>query len=312
MEQQIRTWQNGRERNRGARRGREPEMEMAAQPSPWSSFIFFPHYNDIQLHNNLIHFPFCPLSRSHLRRRLSSYAARDSRRRRRKWDSNAETIRAKGFSFNTQNDDEEADDDDDDEEEIASSGILDEAIDSFWILKVFKSFGWALPAILLSLFFATGPKAFLMALALPLGQSAITLAFQKLFGRSQSKQKRKTRVRKRTKNTSPRTVKNVKMEEEVQEGQQSRKGMKGYQSWVVSDDGSVNEGGQDAPSFGGWDELDGMGSTRMSSTKASSSKKTTNEKGKLSMKRTNSDAPLLLRLLFAVFPFLGSWTKLFW
>ena len=110
-------------------------------------------------------------------------------------------------------------------------------------MQVFKSFGWTLPVILLSLFFATGPKAFLMALALPLGQSAITLAFEKLFGRSQSKRKRKARARKKTKNTFRSTGRNVKMEEEVQEGQKSRKGTKDYQSWVVSDDGSVNEGG---------------------------------------------------------------------
>ncbi|XWS13955.1 hypothetical protein CRYUN_Cryun36dG0083000 [Craigia yunnanensis] len=269
-------------------------MEMAAaQPCPSSSFIFFNHNSKTHLHN-LIHFPFCPPSRSHLRRRFSSYAAGDSsgstrKRRRRKWDSNAETIRAKTFRFSTQNDDDDNEEEDDDyDEEMSSSGILEEAIDSMWILKVFKSFGWTLPVILLSLLFATGPKAFLMALALPLGQSAITLAFEKLFGRSQSKQKRKARVRKKTKNTVRSTVGNVKMEEEeVQEGQKSRKGTNDYQSWVVSDDVSINEGDQGATSFGGWDELDGMESTRMSSTMASGSKRTTNEKGKLSMKESD-------------------------
>ena len=178
-------------------------------------------------------------------------------------------------------------------------------------MQVFKSFGWMLPVILLSMF-ATGPKAFLMALALPLGQSAITLAFEKLLGSSQNKQKRKVRVRKKTKNTFQRPVRNVKMEEEVQEGQKSRKRRKDYQSWVVSDDGSVNEGGNGATSFGGWDELDGMGSMRMSSTMANGSKRTSKEKGKLSMTESKNDAPLLLRLLIAVFPFLGSWTRLFW
>ncbi|XP_022760420.1 uncharacterized protein LOC111306777 [Durio zibethinus] len=236
-------------------------MEMAAtQRCPCSSFIFFTQQQKTNLHN-LIHFPFCSLSHPHLRRRFSSYAARDSsstsRRRRSssKWDSNAETIRAKGF--NTQNDDD-GDEDDDYDEETASSGILDEAIDTIWILKVFKSFGWTLPPILLSLLFATGPKAFLMALSLPLGQLAITLAYEKLLGRSQSKQKRKARVRKKTKSTSRSTLKKVKMEEEVQQDQKSRKGTKDYQSWVVTDDGSVNEGGT---SLGGWDEheLDGMG-----------------------------------------------------
>ncbi|OMO95286.1 hypothetical protein COLO4_16006 [Corchorus olitorius] len=288
-------------------------MEMAVEPwrlcSP--SFIFLPNQNKSHLHQ-LIYFPFCPLSHSHLHRRFCSYAAGDNsssrRRGRSKWDSNAETIRAKGFSFNTQNED---DDNEEEYEEMASSGILEEAIDSIWILKVFKSFGWTLPPILLSILFATGPKAFLMALAVPLGQSAITLAFQKLVGMSQGKQKRKARVRRKTKNTSPRTVKKAKMKEQAQEGQKSRKRTKDYQSWVVSDDTSVNESGQDASSFGGWDELDGMGSMRVSSTVASGSKTTSEEKGKLSMKRSTNDAPLLLRLLIAVFPFLGSWTKLF-
>ncbi|XVF38564.1 hypothetical protein REPUB_Repub20aG0113000 [Reevesia pubescens] len=289
----------------------------ATQSCHCSSFIFFTQKQKTHLHN-FIHFSFCPLSPSHLRRHFSSYAARDSgnnnsrRRRRSKWDSNAETIRGKGFRFNTQNDfDEEDEEDEDYDEEMASSGILEDGIDSIWIFKVFKSYGWSLPPILLSLLFATGPKAFLMALALPLGQSAVTFAFEKLF-RSQSKQKRKARVRKKPKNTSRRTVKNVKMEEEQQEGRKSRKGMKGYQSWVVGDYDSVNEGGNGAISFGGWDELDGVGSTRMPSTTESVSKRTTKEKDKLSMKQSKSDAPLLLRLLIAVFPFLGSWTKLFW
>lgn len=216
-------------------------------------------------------------------------------------------------------------------------------------MQVFKSYGWALPVILLNLFFATGPKAFLMTLALSLGQSAVTLAFEKLSGRSQSKQKAKVRVRKKTRNRFRRTVRNVKMEEEVLERKKSRKRTNDYQSWVVSNDISVNEGDQGATSFGGWDELDGIGPTRMSSAMESGSKRTTmekgnfskkdskseeldglgpmrmpstmesgskrtttKEKGNLCMKESKSNEPLLLRLLIAVFPFLGSWTKLFW
>ncbi|XVF62756.1 hypothetical protein PTKIN_Ptkin09bG0033900 [Pterospermum kingtungense] len=324
----------------------EEDMEMAAtqaQPCATSSLSFFTHNNKTHLHNII-----------HLRRRFSSYAAGDRsgsssrKRRRRKWDSNAETIRAKSFRFNTQNEEDDEEEDDDYGEELANSGILEEAIDSIWILKVFKSYGWALPVILLSLLFATGPKAFLMALALPLGQSAVTLAFEKLSGRSQRKQKPKARLRKKTRSRFRRTVRNVKMEEEVQEGHQSRKETSDYQSWVVSDDISVNEGNQGSTGFGGWDELDGLGPTRMPSTMASGSKRTTTEKrnlsmkesksdeldgmgpmrmpstmgsgskrttkekGNLSMKESKSNEPLLLRLLIAVFPFLGSWTKLFW
>ncbi|XWS39106.1 hypothetical protein CRYUN_Cryun18bG0021700 [Craigia yunnanensis] len=203
----------------GALRSRKAEIWKlaAAQPCPCSSFIFFTHHNKSHLHN-LIHFPSFPLS--------LIYAV-DSAHMQPEIAAAVE------------------------EEEEEASGTLMLRI---FVPKVFKSFGWMLPVILLSLF-ATGPKAFLMALALPLGQSAITLAFEKLLGRSQNNQKRKVRVRKKTKNTFRCPVKNVKMEEEVQlqEGQKSRKGRKDYQSWVVSDDGSVNEGGNGATSFGGWD-----------------------------------------------------------
>ncbi|TYJ20259.1 hypothetical protein E1A91_A09G251500v1 [Gossypium mustelinum] len=283
-------------------------MEMAAttvQPCP-SSFIFFTQRQKTRLHN-IIHLPFLPLPPSHLRRRFSSSAARDSnsRKRRRKWDSNAETIRAKDFTFNTQNNEDEDDEEEEDYDgETASSGILEEAIDSIWILKPFKSFGWGLPPILLSLLFANGPKAFLMALALTIGQSAIAFSFEKVSGKSQSKQKRKTRARKTKKYTSRRTVRNIKKEEQVHEGPKNKKGMKGYQSWVIDDQGTT--------SFGGWDELDGTEPTRTPSTMENGSKRTTKPKDRLSMNETESNEPLLLRLLIAVFPFLGSWTKLFW
>ncbi|TYH55909.1 hypothetical protein ES332_D09G269900v1 [Gossypium tomentosum] len=283
-------------------------MEMAAttvQPCP-SSFIFFTQRQKTRLHN-IIHFPFLLLPPSHLRRRFSSSAARDinSRKRRRKWDSNAETIRAKDFTFNTQNNEDEDDDEEEDYDgETASSGILEEAIDSIWILKAFKSFGWGLPPILLSLLFANGPKAFLMALALTIGRSALAFAFEKVLGKSQSKQKRKARARKTKKYTSRRTVRNIKKEEQVHEGPKNKKGMKGYQSWVVDDQGTT--------SFGGWDELDGTEPTRTPSRMENGSKRTTKPKDRLSMSETESNEPLLLRLLIAVFPFLGSWTKLFW
>ncbi|KAK8982621.1 hypothetical protein V6N11_046538 [Hibiscus sabdariffa] len=177
-------------------------------------------------------------------------------------------------------------------------------------MQVFKSYGWSLPPILLSLLFASGAKAFLMALALPLGQSAITLALEKISGKSQRKQKFKARVRKAKKYASRRTVRNVKREKEVHKGSNNRKGMKkGYQSWAVDDD-SLN--GQGTSSFGGWDELDGMGSTRMPSAVENEPKLTAKVKDKLSMEQSRSNEPLLLRLLIAVFPFLSSWTKLFW
>ncbi|KEH31032.1 hypothetical protein MTR_4g088590 [Medicago truncatula] len=87
-------------------------------------------------------------------------------------------------------------------------------------IQVFKSYGWTLPIILASWLLSTGPKAFLMALAIALGQSALALAFEKLWGRTESKPKRKCRMKRKRRN-----------------------------SWVVENYGSVDSGSRDAPSF---------------------------------------------------------------
>ena len=50
--------------------------------------------------------------------------------------------------------------------------------------------------------FSTGPKAFLMALAIPLGQSALALAFEKLWGWTESKPKRKYRMKRKCQNVN--------------------------------------------------------------------------------------------------------------
>lgn len=145
-----------------------------------------------------------------------------------------------------------------------------------------------------------------MALALPLGQSALSLAFEKLWGRTQSRPKRKSRKRRKPSAT---TEANAKMgeKEKYDEDQETSNEKMGYQSWVVGNDGSVDNGGQDATSLGGWDDLE-----RMKSDGRQSRRKPREKMGKLSRRERNSDTPLLLRLLIAVFPFLGSWTKMFW
>lgn len=179
-------------------------------------------------------------------------------------------------------------------------GILDEFIDSVYIFKVFKSFGWLFPPFILSMLAATGPKAFLISFALPLGQSALSLAFKKLFGRKQNQPKRKSRIKKKP---SAKRASGIDMEEEKEEKIPLRK--TGYQSWVGSEDGSANKGGgQNDASFGGWDELDKQGEY------FSKERPSRPEKGsRLSRRGRKTNAPLLLRLLIALFPFLGSWTK---
>ncbi|KAM2039325.1 hypothetical protein ACFX1T_012780 [Malus domestica] len=293
-------------------------LPLAAQPHPWR-----PRYS--------FHFIFQnPLPSTHLSR---SYAPSY-----RRWDSNAETIRSQRFGFNFRdkgNREEDAGDDEEEEEEEeedyeysrskgtnkrrwwsdessemeeeSSGGILEDAIDSFWILKVFKSYGWAFPAIIASLLLSTGPKAFLMALALPLGQSAFSLLFEKLWGRTRSRPKHKSRTRRRRKPfaSSFGNAKTDDKERYVEDQETSDRSM-GYQSWVVGNDTSADDSGREASSLGGWDDLERMESARRQSRRKPMGK------GKLSRRERNSDTPLLLRLLIAVFPFLGTWTKMFW
>ncbi|KAI9078778.1 hypothetical protein K1719_039236 [Acacia pycnantha] len=235
-----------------------------------------------------------------------------------RWDSNAETVRDRKFNFNFRG--KGADDDDDEEYEKKrrwwwsdepqefeeeTSWTWEDAIDSVWIFKVFKSYGWTFPIIILSWLAASGPKALLMALALPLGQSALALAFEKLWGSDKSKPKRKTRMRRKP---TASAVSGAKVQEQPEETQRRRKGKTSYQSWV--DNGSVGRDKQSAPSFGGWDDLDRAGPTMRSSQVANGSERLSEEKGKLSRAVRKSDRPLLVRLLIALFPFLGSWTKM--
>ncbi|XP_039134508.1 uncharacterized protein LOC120271892 [Dioscorea cayenensis subsp. rotundata] len=245
----------------------------------------------------------------------------------RSWDSNAEFFRTRRFevrddpgwgfwkrgrrrwwSDEAEFDDDVDDDDDDDDDEI------DQPWERIWIFKVFKAYGFLLPAIIASMLLATGPKAFLMALALPLGQSALSLAFEKVWGNSsegeRARQKTKEKPFRRSTSAS-----DFKWRDEED-------GAQGYRSWVSGDVGMDDQGddvvSHPPRSFGGWDELDRQeGSTKRTTRRhrpitmtGSSSENTSEDRGKLSGNVKYRDAPLFLRLLIAVFPFLGSWTRM--
>ncbi|KAL5990302.1 hypothetical protein ACLOJK_011199 [Asimina triloba] len=176
------------------------------------------------------------------------------------WDSNAESLRAGRFRFQGDADqgrrrekrkwwsDEDEDDDNESSEIEEDSDAFDEQLwDTFWIFKVFRSYGWMLPAIIISMLLATGPAAFLMALAFPLGQSVLSLAVDKVWGSMQDRPKRKSRSKK----------KNQENRENSGDGQRW-----GYKTWVVTDDGLIDkDNSQRLSSFGGWDELDRPGKT---------------------------------------------------
>lgn len=118
-----------------------------------------------------------------------------------------------------------------------------------------------LPPIIISTLVATGPKAFLMALALPLGQSALSFAADKLWGKPQTNQrKRAAKAKKKKTKEKPfaqRTSYTRTQMGEEEDVKQDSFGRPAYQSWAAAggEDGKAGEGGgRPEPSFGGWDE----------------------------------------------------------
>ncbi|XP_059289194.1 uncharacterized protein LOC132042657 [Lycium ferocissimum] len=225
-----------------------------------------------------------------------------------KWDSNAETIKNQNFSGVGGLEDEQ---EELDEDEILDQGaqVLEEYIQSIWIFKVFWSYGWALPPIIIALLITGGPKAFLMALAIPLGQSTFSFAIQKMLDATQDKPRSKSKTKKRQRApTSSKT--NFWRRGSPKTGKRKS----GYQSWVSNNEVSTNKDDQEVSRYGGWDELDRETESRTGfKSSFQSSVKTSNiptEKGKLSTPEAKSDTPLLLRLLISMFPFLASWTKM--
>lgn len=171
-----------------------------------------------------------------------------------------------------------------------------------------------MPPILISWLIASGPKALLMVLAIPFGQSVVTLVLNKLFGGPRKKAKPKRKVRKKGRPFRGRLSDSELDDEEIDENPGNVKGKMGYQSWVANDNGAAaaDENTQDKLQFGGWDDLEEMEPPQRPSPRMPGrSRRKTSENGELGMSASRSGTPLLLRLLIAVFPFLGSWTKLF-
>ncbi|KAK6911294.1 hypothetical protein RJ641_023387 [Dillenia turbinata] len=200
--------------------------------------------------------------------------------------------------------------DDDDDDDDGFGGFLEDSIDTNWIFKVFQAFGWMLPAVFLSMIFGTGSNAFLMALALPLGQSVISLVIDKVWGEPDP-QKPRRRARKKPSSTAAR---DMRMPDEghrqnIRTGQEKES----HRPRQAANDGSFKKGSEGAQHFGGWDELDrkawvDMSSKRGPTTKANGSQNPLKKGRKLSRRR-NRETPLLMRLLIAFFPFLGTWTR---
>ncbi|XP_052186505.1 uncharacterized protein LOC127797552 [Diospyros lotus] len=196
----------------------------------------------------------------------------------------------------------------DNEEDEVGFGVLEDYIDPSWIFKVVNAFGWMVPAIAISMLLGTGSNAFFMALVLPIAQSAVSLATEAFWGRSRGRPKPKRRTKAKP---FARTASDVGMNKE-KEDIGSSKARENYQSWRAGNDSSSKTRDQRRPpsSFGGWDALD-EGAGSYNGSPAQKAKETRQQKrSKLSRRVRNRERPLLLRLLVAVFPFLGSWTRL--
>ncbi|KAK2988620.1 hypothetical protein RJ640_026435 [Escallonia rubra] len=198
-------------------------------------------------------------------------------------------------------DDDDLDEDDEDEfwGPEASIGIA-------WLFKVFRAFSWMLPAVAISMLLGTGPNAFFMALALPLAQSALSVVTDRLWGRSTDIPRSKPRTQRRP---SARTASNSRMSKGKEQNTPTDKRMKNQQSSAAATEAADNMGERSTRDFGGWDELVKKGMAEKVPRMESEPRQA--KKGKLSRRVRSRDKPLLLRLLIAVFPILGSWTKLF-
>jgi len=234
--------------------------------------------------------------------------------------------------------------------------------------------------MLVSMLVATGPKAFLMAMAIPLGQSAISFLLAAIWGRRRSNRDDRWR--------GPFEEEDDEEEEDYPEdatdfatggrgyrysrsssyyeGRGRRRKQDNYQSWVSNDftdadnstkgsSGEDGEGNKSSDNFGGWDELlndDNVATQEKRRTGSSFSDGNTDYSkrprpavteeemdtaaagrgagqglgappARMRMRRQRGmprttrlggtrykQAPILMRLLVAVFPFLGSWFRL--
>lgn len=120
---------------------------------------------------------------------------------------------------------------------------------------------------------------------------------------------------KRKRKPSSRAASNTKTSQGKPENAAAN-GRRSYQSWVEADGVLYEKRDTSGPRFGGWDDLDEkVGNQRHRAARKppiqiKNERPKQQKKGKLSRTGRIRETPLLLRVLIAVFPFLGSWTKL--
>ncbi|KAI4364598.1 hypothetical protein MLD38_020669 [Melastoma candidum] len=200
---------------------------------------------------------------------------------------------------------------------------FDSAEEEFWGFKLLAAFGWMVPAVGISLLLGTGPNAFIMALAVPLGQRLISLAFEKAVGMAGDASRPRYRPTKTRRKPYPKAkaktdVKKVNPNERRGSGSGGERN--GYRSWAAADASYRSAGGEEKKSkYGGWDDLDDI--SRASKVGANAAPPRRDDSGPFRQQRRKNkssnrvgranETPLLMRLLIAAFPFLGFWTRLF-
>ncbi|KAG7575955.1 hypothetical protein ISN45_Aa03g004060 [Arabidopsis thaliana x Arabidopsis arenosa] len=191
------------------------------------------------------------------------------------------------------------DDDDDDYDDWT-----DEEEDWSTVFEVFRTLSWMLAPIGISLLLGTDSNAGLMALAVPLVQSVLSLVVSKVWSRPSFRPMERSRRDSFSRSASVSSARTRK----ARQGENMRgvvdKG--GYKSWMVGDADSNSMG----TGYGGWDDLDTLREIRNDNLSNENVRQKQQSVERASRRWRVKEKPLLLRMLIAAFPFLGSWTKL--
>ncbi|PPS03970.1 hypothetical protein GOBAR_AA16689 [Gossypium barbadense] len=172
--------------------------------------------------------------------------------------------------------------------------------DCIHAMDIFRAFGWMLPAIAISLLLGTGPNAFIMALAVPLGQSALSLVFDKVSGRTSESWKSAPRRKTKKKQFTRAAANNTRTNKGKQEPNKTGGEKESYSSWLNTDGGLQDKGGQRVPKYGGWDQLDDQVETQ---------KRATSRKGNGAPKQRKEDKFSRVPVLIFLLPE-NTWTSL--
>ncbi|XP_048536760.1 uncharacterized protein LOC125515367 isoform X2 [Triticum urartu] len=213
--------------------------------------------------------------------------------------------------------------------------------------QVFRVYGYVLPVLLASMLVTTGPQAFLMAMAIPLAQSVLSFAISKIgsFGRRRRDEEEYDddgyyysdygsggwEAEEQYRSNSSSTYRGDSSTTSSRYQQQQQESADSHPTAEPGDingtTGTATRSESGSISFGGWDELEEGDDRRRSSrwSAGASPVDTATAGGAVGTSRPPAtrrrrsrgaaaaryrQAPLPMRLLIALFPFLGSWFRI--